>query len=154
LHVYAGRSGAVVISFEVHGTPKPQGSMKAFAVGGKARMKASGGTEFAAWRNAVAEAARRQADEHGTLDGPLSLDVVFRFPMPASRPKKVRDRGLVWRTTMPDVDKLVRCLCDGLTASGLIADDARIVQLAAIKCETTSWSGAHIELGPARELFA
>jgi len=47
LHLPAG-----VVLFDVIGTPKPQGSMKAFMAGGHARQKPSGGLEFAAWRNA------------------------------------------------------------------------------------------------------
>ena len=42
-----------LVTFEVIGEPKPQGSMKAFNAGGFARVKPSGGEAFASWRNAV-----------------------------------------------------------------------------------------------------
>jgi Holliday junction resolvase RusA-like endonuclease len=135
-----------VIEFEVIGVPKPQGSMKAFAVGGRARMKPSGGGDFAAWRNAVSDAARNAIGDAPALDGPLLLAVTFRFPMPASRPKRDRERGETWKTTAPDTDKLVRTIGDALTAANLIADDARFAVINATKVETTGWSGAIIRV--------
>lgn len=133
------------IEFTVLGTPKPQGSKKAFAVNGQARMKEAGGLEFAAWRNAVAEAARREARLlPAALDGPLSLIVEFRFPMPASRRKADRARGRIPKTSAPDTSKLVRLIEDSLQAGGLIVDDARIVDLHAHKHEVVGWTGASI----------
>lgn len=137
-----------MIQFRVLGTPKSQGSMKAFNAGGHARVAPSGGVEFAAWRNAVAEAAQRQVAEHGCLDGPLSLRVSFQFRMPASRSKKIREGGTCWKTTAPDTSKLVRALEDGLQAAGLIADDARFAIIHASKCEVfEQWAGADITIG-------
>jgi Holliday junction resolvase RusA-like endonuclease len=116
----------MIVSFDVVGVPRPQGSKQAFSAGnGKARMKEAGGLEFAAWRNAVAEAARREAEKlDGPLDGMLRLRVTFRFPMPKSRPKWMRECGMVPKTTAPDTSKLVRCVEDAFQAAGLIVDDA------------------------------
>lgn len=135
-----------MIEFEVIGVPKPQGSMKAFSAGGQARIKPSGGAAFASWRNAVAQAAKDVADGAPALDGALELKVAFRFPMPTSRPKAVRAFGECWKTTAPDADKLLRCVGDALTASGLITDDARFVDISATKIETTGWTGAVITI--------
>ena len=134
------------IEFDVLGVPMPQGSMKAFSAGGHARMKPSGGTGFAAWRNAVADKARALAEVHGKLDGTLGMQVTFLFPMPKSRGKAAHARGVAEKSTAPDLDKLVRSIGDSLTASGLIADDARICHLSAYKLETTGWTGASIRL--------
>lgn len=137
------------VEFEVIGVPKPQGSMKAFNAGGFARVKPSGGTAFAAWRNAVAQAAKDIAghdDVTSPLDGALALVVEFRFPMPTSRPKATRAAGTCWKTTAPDADKLLRCVGDALTASGLVTDDARFVDISATKIETTGWTGAVITI--------
>lgn len=139
----------VLVEFEVVGIPKPQGSMKAFKVGNAIRTQPSGGASFAAWRNAVAQAARDiigHDDVSAPYDGPLGLSVEFRFPMPVGRPKRDRVNGLCWKTTAPDVDKLIRTIGDALTAAGLIRDDARIVALEARKIETTGWTGAVITL--------
>lgn len=138
-----------MIEFEVIGVPKPQGSMKAFNVGGHARVKPSGGADFASWRNAVSQAARDVAGHDGVsgpLDGPLALVVTFRFPMPKSRGKTALARGEAWKTTAPDTDKLVRTIGDALTAANLIADDARFAVINATKVETTGWTGAIVRV--------
>lgn len=138
-----------MIEFEVIGVPKPQGSMKAFNVGGHARVKPSGGSDFAAWRNAVSQAAR-DVSEHddvtAPLDGPLALVVTFRFPMPKSRSKAAQKAGETWKTSAPDTDKLVRTIGDALTAAKLITDDARFAVINATKVETTGWTGAVIRV--------
>lgn len=135
-------------TFRVLGIPHPQGSKSAFVANGKARMRESSGRGFAAWRNAVAEAALHEAERLGApLDGPLRLSVAFRFPMPASRPARIRRMYSVPKTTAPDLSKLIRAVEDALQAAGLIADDARIVQLDASKTEmSSSWTGALITI--------
>ena len=78
-----------MIAFDVYGIPQPQGSHKAVMAGGFARVIPSGGGPFAAWRNAVTEAAYRAAAAvDGPLVGPLRLTVIFRFPMPTSGIRK------------------------------------------------------------------
>lgn len=137
---------SLLASFTVYGVPTGQGSMKAFAVNGKARLAPSGGAKFAAWRNAVAQAAAEAASPGGPLDGPLGLSIVFRFPMPASRRRK-NTPTVAYKTTAPDLDKLCRLVADALTASGLVTDDARFCQLSARKVEVVDgWTGAHVEI--------
>ena len=136
-----------VVSFQVVGDPTPQGSKTkmpngAMLEGGTADLRA----KRINWRNAVADAARLQAETHGKLDGNLRLIVDFRFAMPQSRPKAVRERGMAWKHTAPDLDKLVRAVGDSLTAGGLIRDDARFVRIVAGKFETTEWTGATITI--------
>lgn len=141
------------VRFDVLGLPVQQGSHKAVGRGKHSQIieTAKG---HAAWRTDVANEARAAAMRAGLrqpLDGPLSLHVTFRFPCPTSRPKAHRleaatDRGAP-KTTTPDLDKLVRCIGDALTASGLIRDDARIWDLVARKVETTGWTGADILIG-------
>ena len=135
-------------AFEVYGTPAPQGSKKAFnAKDGRAMLKESSPIH-AVWRNQIATVAKEQAKNHDNiaLDGALTLVVVFRFKMPKNRPKAVRMHGTAPRIIAPDTDKLVRNVCDGLQAGGLICDDARICNLHASKIETTGWTGAEISI--------
>ena len=126
-----------LVAFDVYGTPKPQGSKQAFnAANGFARLKESGGAGFAAWRNAVAEAAHRQAELHGALDGALRLTVVFTFAMPPSTIRKAhRIAGWRWKTTEPDTDKLLRAIGDGVSAGGLVRNDAHFADVHASKLE-------------------
>jgi len=134
-------------AFDVYGVPKPQGSARAFVANGKARITATGGTGFAAWRNAVADAARSAHGDQAPLDGPLRLTIAFRFPMPAARKKVDRERGWCWHTVAPDIDKLTRLVADALTAAGVIVDDARICSLLVTATEVhQAWTGAHVAI--------
>ena len=128
-----------VITFDVVGQPAAQGSKR--HVGGGRMVETAAG--HAPWRAAVAAAARTHAPDT-PLDGPITLIVVFRFTMPKSRPRAVRDAGTAPKTTAPDLDKLVRAVGDGLQAGGLIADDARIAEVRASKVEVIGWTGATI----------
>lgn len=142
----------VWVRFSIIGTPSPQGSKKAFVVGKRARLVESAGPALAYWRNQVsieAMKAYRDAELLTPLTGPLTVHIDFRFPMPASRPKKTRTTGWQWKTTAPDIDKLCRSTLDALTAAALIEDDARIVHLTATKIETTQWTGATVTITPA-----
>lgn len=115
------------------------------AKGSKTLRKTKDGRQFLAeaapklkpWmRMIIKEAAAMQA-EVGTLDGPLMVVAEFRFPIAQAR------RGLrrCWKTSAPDLDKLVRALGDALTQSKLIHDDARICALNVWKVETDQWPG-------------
>jgi len=123
-------------TFTVPGLPRPQGSKKAVTRGGKTVLieTAAGLSD---WRTAVARAAATERERlGGRLLGPLSLTVVFTFPMPPSRGPKARAAGIGWKTTTPDLDKLVRAVGDALKVSGLIEDDARLAAIHASKIET------------------
>lgn len=132
-------------SFDIVGIPHQQGSKQRF---GKVMVEAGTAESRAkhkAWRGVVAERAREVCDELGVqFDGPLQLEVVFRFPMPASRSKADRLLGTIPKVSAPDLDKLIRALGDGLTAGGLIRDDARVATIIAMKLEVTAWTGATV----------
>lgn len=134
------------LTFEVIGTPAPQGSKR--HVGNGVMVESS--KRVKPWRQAVATAARDVADHadvEAPLDGPLHLDVVFRFPMPASRSKAQRALGALFKVSAPDLSKLVRSTEDALQEAGLIRDDARICRLTASKHEIPDgWTGAVITL--------
>lgn len=120
------------ITLTVHGTPQPQGSKTAYVRGGRAILtegKGPGRANHAAWRQAIATAARdwQAINERPLLDGPLAVSITFLMPRPPSIPRKRQhpDRK-------PDIDKLVRSVFDAI--SGLvIVDDARVVHLTASK---------------------
>ena len=131
-----------VLRFEVPGTPAPQGSKR--HVGGGRMVESS--RDLPAWRSSVAWAARAAHGSRAAMDGPLAVELSFTFPMPASRPKRDRVRGQRWRTVKPDLDKLCRAVFDALTDAGVITDDARIVQVAAMKQERTSDAGVTVHV--------
>lgn len=138
------------ISFDVVGTPAPQGSKSRMPNGaiieGRSTAQRQG---HAHWRSAVAAAAREAVEARGLaapLDGPLGLVVTFRFAMPKSRKKATREAGVGPKTSAPDLDKLIRSTGDALKEGGLIVDDALLVSILAGKLEVTSWTGAEIHI--------
>lgn len=138
-----------MIEFSVRGTPFPQGSKGAFVdKKGNARLKESSGANLAHWRNAIVDICNRERELiPQALTGPLSIDVTFRYRMPASRPKADRVHGLAWRSVGADLDKLCRALGDALEVSNLIDSDSLIAQWNARKIEVCdAWEGAAIQI--------
>lgn len=120
------------IRFKVYGTPVPQGSLRAFNVGGKARVSQGGSAEgrrkLGDWRQAIGEEARRALpDDAPLLEGPVYVTVSFLMPKPKSAPKYLRHV-----TKKPDLDRLLRALLDAITGV-LIVDDAQVVSVSAAK---------------------
>lgn len=117
----------------VYGVAQPQGSKTAFVRNGRAILTDGRRKEsreaFAGWRASVATAARdaQERAQRALYSGPLTLTVDFYLPRPQSLPKRV-----LWPSTRPDLDKLVRAVFDALKGV-LIADDGRIVHLVARK---------------------
>ena len=133
-----------MIAFSVYGNPAAQGSKRHVGNGVMVEM----GKNHKPWRSAVSAAAAEVAASHPgcPLDGPVELSVTFRFPMPSSRKKAVREAGESPKTTAPDLDKLVRSVCDSLEAGGLLRNDARVCRIVASKVEVVGWTGAEIEV--------
>ena len=141
------------VRFNVIGVPAPQGSKTRMPNGALVEgSSATGRAKHRTWRQAVAHEAhqQRQLLEH-CFAGPLVVDVVFRFPMPASRPAAFKRRvaeGEItgWKVTKPDLDKLARSVGDALTEAGLIERDEMIAQWLVSKIEVPAgeWTGADI----------
>lgn len=115
-------TGDVVL--RVVGLPAPKGDKSAVLIGGRARLvegkRGAQRAKLTAWGDAVRDAAARWLDEHPQqpLTGPLSIDLVFRFPQTKSAP----DRH--FHVVTPDFDKIMRSTGDALKHAGLIADDS------------------------------
>lgn len=136
------------VTFDVFGVPAPQGSKTRMPNGAMVEGgSATGRARHRDWRSAVADAANAAFwAETRQIDTPVAVDVGFRFPMPKSRPKRVRELGWAYKPSKPDLDKLCRALGDGLVAGGLLARDELIVVWTAHKIETTGWTGARITI--------
>ena len=76
-----------------------------------------------------------------SLEGALRLDAVFIF----DRPKSLKSRGRSPRAARPDLDNLLKALCDGLQGA-LFADDAQVVEMHAAKVYAAEDEAAHIEV--------
>lgn len=110
------------LTIDVSGDPASQGSHSVI----HGRIVQVNSAKHKRWRNAVSFAALDLVtDGWELLDEPLELSVIFYLPRPKS----------VTRThpaVMPDVDKLLRAVCDSL--SGIIyVDDSRIIRATAVK---------------------
>lgn len=131
-------TGARYVTFEVAGLPQPQGSKTiAAAAGGRGYVREDN-PNVKPWRHAITAAAAEAMDGADLLDGPLLLDVTFRFPRPKSHYRTGRNAGRlkhgapVFCPTRPDLDKLVRALGDAITGT-VCRDDAQVAEVEAVK---------------------
>lgn len=118
-----------MIRIVVYGEPAPQGSKRHV---GNGRMIESS-KKVKPWREDVrAECALAVITDAGDplrFDGPIRVRLTFTLRKPSSAPKT----RITWPCKKPDIDKLARSTLDAMTSSGLIADDARVVELFAAK---------------------
>lgn len=140
----------------VPGRPLPQGSKDAIPLAtgrginrrytGKVSLVESA-TGLKAWRNAIRLACLDVEQEpRARFAKHVPVRVVATFVMP--RTKSLRKTGPTPpHVVKPDGDKLLRAVCDALTAAGVIHDDAQIIEHEARKryAEIGEPSGAHIE---------
>jgi Holliday junction resolvase RusA-like endonuclease len=142
-------AGSRSMTITVEGPPQTKGSAKAFVVWTHVleavdRFKRTGkrlpprafitndNPNAKAWQEAVMDAAiaarRRGPLLQGELmAGAVVVDLTFRLP----RPLKLRS-SIVAHTSTPDVDKLTRCVLDGLTGV-VYKDDGQVVAVRAAK---------------------
>lgn len=135
----------------VHGIPAPQGSKRHVGKG----VLVESSARVRPWREAVRSATERALDE--TLAGvewhqvarhdPVELVAVFTLARPAHHYRSGRHAAELKPTApthpagRPDVDKLIRSTLDALTDSGALVDDARVVEVAAVK----TYPGGHLD---------
>lgn len=83
------------------------------------------------------------------FDGPVRLIVRFYMPIPQSWSKKQREAALnshAMHTKKPDIDNLIKSVCDALNCIAYI-DDSQIVSIEATK-QYSSNPGTEIEIQP------
>lgn len=125
-----GQSGQTFIP----GTPIPQGSSKAFVVKGKPVITSDNGN-LKPWRADVAATVRSVVGPTIAYPtGPAALRMMFLMPRRAAEPKRVTPP----HTRKPDLDKLVRAVCDAITGI-VVTDDAQFARIDAEK--RTAWIG-------------
>ena len=120
------------IRVQVNHIAAPQGSHRQGF--GKSVKETNPRTE--PYRQAVADACEGYIDDRDDwvpLDGHLQAEFIFYLP-PA--PKSDPDRP--YPNVAPDLDKLIRSTCDGITRGKLWKDDARLVDVRAMKLHADS----------------
>jgi Holliday junction resolvase RusA-like endonuclease len=123
------------------GTPVQQGSKRAFAVTSKATGKVravvvdDNKDSLKSWRrNALDEiAAVHPGISHVVpifpAKVPVALRLLFVFPLRQSDKRRRAAGEVIWHTETPDADKVLRAVCDALTASGVWYDDNQLCSL-------------------------
>jgi len=134
------------VEFAVEGTPMPRGSHTAVVRGGRAVLldarREPARKAYAAWKDAVTEAARTAMGDDALLDGALALHVTFWLRPPKNETRAERLRK--YHAKKPDASKLLRAIEDPM--SGVVyVDDARIVLVRAEKLYARDRApGAHV----------
>jgi Holliday junction resolvase RusA-like endonuclease len=122
----------------VPGIPLPQGSMALFHdKKGKAYITSTN-PKLKGWREIIAERVKGCGEAFVT-NGPVKLVLLFYLPKPPSV-----TRLLPW--CRPDLDKLARAVCDGITDAGVWSDDGRVVALCAEKVYAKAEPGVYIRI--------
>jgi len=124
----------MISKFAVFGVPAPQGSKR--HIGNGRMIEAS--KYLPAWRKAIELECQSLFEE--PMDGALEVELWFYLPKPSSVSRE-------YPTVMPDTDKLVRGVLDGLTKGAAIVDDKLVVDLHAYKrYSVDGWTGVHITI--------
>lgn len=134
--------GEQALTFHVLGDATPQGNVKVYR--GRAVTKTPA---LSYWRSQVADKGAEALLSAGldTLDGPLGVGLVFRLPMPPSRPVWQRNLGQLPAYRKPDLDKLERAVLDGLTDGGVYRDDSQVCRITSAKDEyALGWLGVSV----------
>lgn len=120
---------ALSLELTVYGVPVPKGSMKAFVPRGWTRpIVTHDNAKTRPWQEAIVCAARDAMGARPPVKEPVALTLRFYLPRPASAPRRVTVPA-----KKPDLDKLVRCVADGLTRAGVYRDDGQVVETSATK---------------------
>jgi crossover junction endodeoxyribonuclease RusA len=126
------------LQFFCPGHPVPQGSKTAVPTGKGYRVKENLEKTLKPWRQAIATYAKAEANGL-KFQGACSLQACFWFKRPTNHFGTGRNAGKLkasapaYREQNPDLDKLLRALCDGLVMSGVLRDDSLIVKIEAEK---------------------
>lgn len=129
------------LTFSMSGAPRGQGRPRATAARGYASIYKD--PKSRKYEDSVAVVARDVMAGRAPLEGPLSVSLRFRMPIPASAPKRTKTAmaaGEIAHTSKPDADNLVKAMLDGMSSHSkdpktkiVFLDDAQVVRLFATK---------------------
>lgn len=140
----------------VPGRPVPQGSKTAFVSKSTGRpIVVDKDVRLPQWRMKVTTYAMDMLGITPPLEGPVGIRIIFTLDRPKSHfgtgknATKVKPSAPPFPATMPDIDKLIRAILDGLTDARVWLDDGQVVWCQATKV----WSddkfaaGAYLSIG-------
>lgn len=114
--------------FSMAGSPRGQGRPRATARGGFATIYKD--DKSRKYELSVARVAAVAMAGRAPLEGPLSVSLRFRMPIPASAPKRTKAAmaaGEIAPTTKPDLSNLMKAIEDGMNRV-VFSDDSQIVR--------------------------
>lgn len=128
------------LSVWMPGPPPTQGSMRPIVTrSGKPRLLHDQHDRLAQWRADLRAVLAELPDDQARLlplHGPLMLGVAVALPRPARHRRRSGALSATaprYPTTRPDLDKIVRAVCDALTIAAAWEDDRQITNLYASK---------------------
>ena len=138
-----------MIAFTVPGEPVAKGRPRAVVMPGggppNKRIRMVTPEKTRQYEEHVRAYATLAMAEHGELTGPLAVDLTFVL----KRPKRLmRKKDPIWRlphTGRPDLDNLIKSVCDGMNGT-LYEDDAQIVEISALKLYAGKGEDPHVEI--------
>jgi Holliday junction resolvase RusA-like endonuclease len=117
-----------VIAFSMNGEPRGKGRPRATVRAGFARVYTDAATrKYEASVRAVAQKAMAGRDP---LEGPLSLSLRFRMPIPKSATKRAKAgmaSGEIAHCSRPDLDNCQKALMDAMNGV-VFCDDGQVVR--------------------------
>lgn len=116
------------VAFSMDGAPRGQGRPRATARNGFATVYKDGKSRK--YEDEVRVLARLAMGSKAPFEGPLSVSLRFRLPIPKSASKRTRDAmaaGEIAPTTKPDLSNMVKSIEDGMNKV-VYVDDAQIVR--------------------------
>jgi crossover junction endodeoxyribonuclease RusA len=143
------------LRIDVRGLPRPQGSMLAHPT----RTKAGGNgvalrypPGVIVWRAQVQQAIATALVGEEQFTGAVTLHLGFDLPRPQDHFGTGRNSTQVKASSprfplkAPDLDKLIRAICDAATDAGAWHDDAQVVTILAHKRFSSSQPGVLIRI--------
>jgi Holliday junction resolvase RusA-like endonuclease len=136
---------SALLVMSINGEPKGKGRPRATVRGGFASVYTDAQTRK--YEASITAIARDKMAGRSPFEGPLSVTLRFRMPIPKSATKRVRDgmaAGEIAHCGRPDIDNLAKAVLDaigedaaakkmGLEARVVFANDSQIVRLIAAK---------------------
>jgi len=145
----------MTIEFQIPGTPAAK-SRTVCVVGGHAR--GFNDPKTTTYQGIVRDCAQRAMLAAGLtqpLDGPLVLRIIAVYPRLACQCVRAKRTGLLLggmtegripKPSRPDWDNLGKSISDGINASGLWTDDARVFDGRVVKRFAASGEFPHVEV--------
>jgi Holliday junction resolvase RusA-like endonuclease len=120
------------MAFFVPGIPAQQGNHRTNQYGATYETSKN----HAPWRDSIIYAARearpKMADDGILFAGPVAAELTFIFPRPKSHYRtngQLKPNAPYYKTSAPDLDKLIRATLDAITVAGIWQNDAQVVMI-------------------------